>query len=78
VIAAGYITATGNITSGNAINGANLSLSGNVLSALNSTANIVTTGNISGGNVLAATAVNINGQPAATIADATALAIALG
>jgi hypothetical protein len=42
----GVITATGNITTAGDLNGANLSLSGNVLSALN------VTGNITGGNIL--------------------------
>jgi hypothetical protein len=42
------------------------------------TANITTTGNITAGNVSATGNINIAGQLAATIADATALAIALG
>lgn len=59
----GTISATGNITTAAALNTANLSLSGNVLSALN------VTGNIAGGNILTpglfsatgnATAGNIN------------------
>jgi len=45
------IIATGNIQGGN-LNAAGLSLSGNVVSALNSTANITTTANITVGNVL--------------------------
>jgi len=48
---AGLITATGNVTGGNLLS-TTLSLSGNVLSAINTTANITTTANISGGNVL--------------------------
>jgi hypothetical protein len=71
------ITATGNITGGN-VNAVGLSLSGNVVSALNMTTNITTTGNITAGNVSATGNINIAGQLAATIADATALAIALG
>jgi hypothetical protein len=47
----GLVSATGNITGGNLLS-ATLSLSGNVLSAINSTANITTTANISVGNVL--------------------------
>jgi hypothetical protein len=73
----GLITATGNITGGN-VNATGLSLSGNVVSAITMTANITTTGNISGGNISATGNINIAGQLAATIADATALAIALG
>lgn len=42
-----FVSVTGNITGGN-VNAAGLSLSGNVLSEINSTSNIVTTGNISG------------------------------
>jgi hypothetical protein len=45
------VSATGNVTSGNLLS-ATLSLSGNVLSAINTTANITTTANISVGNVL--------------------------
>lgn len=56
---AGLITATGNITGGNLLS-ATLSLSGNVLSAINTTANVTTTANISVGNAL------INGVTATT------------
>ena len=77
VSTAGLVTATGNIIGGN-LNAAGLSLSGNVVSALNMTTNITTTGNITAGNVSATGNINIAGQLAATIADATALAIALG
>ena len=45
------VSVTGNITGGN-INAAGLSLSSNVVSQINSTANITTTGNISGGNII--------------------------
>ena len=45
ILTGGLISATGNVTSGN-LNAAGLSLSGNVLSALNSTSNITTTANI--------------------------------
>jgi hypothetical protein len=55
----GIVSATGNITSGNLLS-TTLSLSGNVLSAINSTANIITTANISVGNAL------INGITATT------------
>jgi len=55
-----------------------MSLSGNVVSAINMTANITTTGNISGGNISATGNINIAGDRAATVSDATALAIALG
>jgi hypothetical protein len=47
----GLVSATGNVTGGNLLS-ATLSLSGNVLSAINTTANITTTANISVGNVL--------------------------
>ena len=56
---AGLITATGNITGGNLLS-TTLSLSGNVLSAINTTANVTTTANISVGNAL------INGVTATT------------
>jgi len=48
---AGLITATGNITGGN-LNATGLSLTGNVVSAINTTANITTTANISAGNLI--------------------------
>jgi len=51
ILTSGIISATGNITGGN-LNAAGLSLSGNVVSALNSTSNITTTANISGGNIV--------------------------
>jgi hypothetical protein len=73
----GLVSATGNIIGGN-LTAAGLSLSGNVVSALNMITNITTTGNITAGNVSATGNINIAGQLAATIADATALAIALG
>ena len=47
---AGVVSATGNITGGN-LNAAGLSLSGNVISAINLTANITTTANIQAGNL---------------------------
>ena len=56
---AGLISATGNITGGNLLS-TTLSLSGNILSAINTTANITTTANISVGNAL------INGVTATT------------
>ena len=71
------ISASGNVTGGN-LNAAGLSLSGNVISALNMVTAITTTGNITGGNISATGNINIAGQLAATVADATALAIALG
>ena len=55
----GLVSATGNITGGNLLS-ATLSLSGNILSAINTTANITTTANISVGNAL------INGVTATT------------
>ena len=48
---AGLVSATGNVTGGNLLS-TTLSLSGNVLSAINTTANVTTTANISGGNIL--------------------------
>jgi hypothetical protein len=56
---AGLVSATGNVTGGNLLS-ATLSLSGNILSAINTTANITTTANISVGNAL------INGVTATT------------
>ena len=50
VSASGYISAIGNITGGN-VNAVGLSLSGNVVSAINSTSNITTTANVISGNV---------------------------
>ena len=50
VLTGGLINATGNVTGGN-LNAAGLSLSGNVISAVNLTANITTTANIAGGNL---------------------------
>jgi hypothetical protein len=55
----GLVSATGNVTGGNLLS-TTLSLSGNILSAINSTANITTTANISVGNVL------INGTTTST------------
>jgi hypothetical protein len=50
VLSSGIMSVTGNITGGNVLTTA-LSLSGNVLSAINSTANITTTANIQAGNL---------------------------
>ncbi len=77
ILTGGLISATGNVTGGNLLAGT-LSLSGNVLSALNMTTNITTTGNITANNITATTAINIAGNQVATVDDATALAIALG
>ena len=52
-----FVSVTGNITGGN-LNATGLSLSGNVVSSLNSAANITTTANISGGNIITAGAVS--------------------
>ena len=71
------MSATGNIIGGN-LNAVGLSLSGNVVSAINMTTNITTTGNISANNITATTSINIAGATVATIDDAAALAIALG
>jgi hypothetical protein len=73
----GFVFATGNITGGN-LNAAGLSLSGNVLSAINMIANITTTANVNANNISATTSINIAGAQVATIDDAAALAIALG
>jgi hypothetical protein len=51
LLTGGLISATGNVTGGN-LNAAGLSLTSNVVSALNSTSAITTTANISGGNIL--------------------------
>jgi fibronectin-binding autotransporter adhesin len=50
VITGGFVSATGNVTGGN-LNAVSLSLSGNIVSAVNLTANVTTTANIAGGNV---------------------------
>jgi hypothetical protein len=50
VLSSGIMSAAGNITGGNVLT-TTLSLSGNVLSAINSTANITTTANIQAGNL---------------------------
>jgi hypothetical protein len=61
LITPGLISAVGNIVGGN-LNAAGLSLSSNVVSALNSTSAITTTANITGGNIIAAgTGGNISG-----------------
>jgi hypothetical protein len=57
---AGVVSVTGNVISGN-LNAAGLSLSSNVVSALNSTSNITTTANISGGNVLTSGLISATG-----------------
>jgi len=58
-ITGGNLTTTGNVSASGNLNAAGLSLSGNVLSAINSTSNITTSGNISGswflGNISAVT-----------------------
>lgn len=50
VLTGGLISATGNVTGGN-LNATGLSLSGNVVSAINLTANVTTTANIQSGNL---------------------------
>ncbi len=77
LVTAGSAEIAGNITAGN-VNTGGLSLSGNVVSAINTVNNITTTGNITANNMAATTSININGNPVATVDDATALAIALG
>jgi hypothetical protein len=54
---AGQVSAAGNITGGN-VNAAGLSLSSNVVSAINSTSAINTTGNVLGGNLLTGGAIS--------------------
>jgi hypothetical protein len=77
LITAGSVSITGNAIVGN-VNTASLSLSGNVLSAINTVNNITTTANISANNMSVTGTININGDLVATVDDATALAIALG
>ena len=50
-LTAGAVSATGNVTGGN-LNAAGLSLSSNVISAINSTSAITTNANVSAGNIL--------------------------
>jgi hypothetical protein len=73
----GVLSVTGNVTGGN-LNAAGLSLSGNVVSAINMTQNITTTANVNANNINATSTININNARVATIDDAAALAIALG
>jgi hypothetical protein len=58
---AGTVSATGNITGGN-LNATGLSLSGNVVSAINTTSAITTTANIAGGNLTTAGQVSATGN----------------
>jgi hypothetical protein len=58
---AGTASATGNITGGN-LNATGLSLSGNVVSAINTTSAITTTANIAGGNLTTAGQVSATGN----------------
>jgi len=57
----GTVSATGNITGGN-LNATGLSLSGNVVSAINTTSAITTTANIAGGNLTTAGQVSATGN----------------
>jgi hypothetical protein len=77
LVTSGNASVTGNVAANN-ISATTISLSGNVLSAINSTNNIVTSANITANNIAATTAINIAGNQVATVDDATALAIALG
>ncbi len=61
VSAAGVVSAVGNITGAN-LNGAGLSLSGNVLSNISSESAITTTANVSGGNILTVGNVSATGN----------------
>jgi filamentous hemagglutinin len=54
------LSASGNVIGGN-LNAAGLSLSSNVISALNSTANITTTANVAGGNLIGTHVGNLTG-----------------
>jgi hypothetical protein len=58
---AGTVSATGNITGGN-LNATGLSLSGNVVSAINTTSAITTAANIAGGNLTTAGQVSATGN----------------
>ena len=72
-----FVSVSGNITGAN-VNTGQLSLSGNVISAINMTANITTAANVNANNINATSTININNARVATIDDAAALAIALG
>ena len=61
LLTGGLVSATGNINSGNLLS-TTLSLSGNVLSAINTIANVTTTANISGGNILTGGIVSATGN----------------
>lgn len=67
LLTGGLISATSNIIGGN-LNATGLSLSGNVISAINTTANITTTANISGGNLIGTFIGNISGNVTGTTA----------
>jgi hypothetical protein len=73
----GVLSVTGNVNGAN-LNATGLSLTGNVLSAINLTANVTTTANVNANNISATTSINIAGATVATVDDAAALAIALG
>jgi hypothetical protein len=77
LITNGAAEITGNVSAGNVLATA-LSLSGNVISAINTVNDITTTGNITANNISVSSTININGNQVATVDDATALAIALG
>ena len=62
----GAFSATGNVTGGN-LNAAGLSLSSNVVSAINSTSAITTTANITGGNILGGANVNATTHTGTTV-----------
>ena len=66
----GLVSATGNVTGGN-LNATGLSLSGNVVSAINATANITTTANIAGGNIIGTHVGNLTGTTASLSGNVT-------
>jgi len=61
VSSAGVVSASGNVIAGN-LNAAGLSLSSNIVSALNSTSNITTTANVNAGYFVGTFAGNISGN----------------
>jgi hypothetical protein len=70
ILTSGLVSATGNITGGN-LNATGLSLSGNIISAVNSTANITTTANIAGGNIIGTHVGNVTGTTASLSGNVT-------
>ena len=66
LVTGGFVSSTGNVIAAN-LNAAGLSLSSNVVSAINSTSDITTTANISAGNILGGANVNATTHTGTTV-----------